>query len=113
MGLDVYLYKYEDFEKVIFAEDEYERLSGEAWRFGGKKYEELTDDEKDYARERDKVFMLSLGLVGYGESPLKQEVELPSSKYPDHYFKIGYFRSSYIKDLPCAHSRAHSILLIM
>lgn len=25
----------------------------------------------------------------------KKEIEMPSSKYPDHMFKVGYFRSSY------------------
>lgn len=38
---------------------------------------------------------LDVYLYKYGKSPLKQKVELPSSKYPDHCFKIGYFRSSY------------------
>jgi hypothetical protein len=29
------------------------------------------------------------------EQPNEEEVEIPSEKYPEHYWKIGYFRSSY------------------
>lgn len=37
----------------------------------------------------------SFGLNVYGESTASEQITLPSTLYPEHYFKIGYFRSSY------------------
>ena len=93
MGLDIYLYKYENKERTGSLEDQYEKQSEVIW--GDKKYEDMTDAEKDGARTRCKEFALSLGLDEDGNDPAKQKIEIDSAKYPDHYFKVGYFRSSY------------------
>ena len=94
MGLDIYLYKYQDFEKTQKAEQEYEEFSEKLWE--GLDYESMAQEEKDSLREKEKEFAASLGLDEWGESKTgKESIELPHPEYPDHYFKIGYFRSSY------------------
>lgn len=99
MGLDVYVYRYEDFEATIKLEAEYNRRSDLIWdQVGGHGvvYNDLTDAEKDEARKQVNAVQEQLGLGKYGEdSNRKTLLELPSTKYPEHYFKIGYFRSSY------------------
>lgn len=78
MGLDVYLYRYEDYDATIKLEGEYNRR--------GKL---ISDAARDALREE-------LGLDEYGEdAKRKHEIEIDSKKYPEHYFKIGYFRSAY------------------
>jgi len=96
MGLDVYLYRYENREKTEKLEAEYEKVSESNWEiFDGKKYDSLTDAEKDLVRQKNKEFALSLGLSENGDDPDKKGIEFVSSRFPDHYFKVGYFRSSY------------------
>lgn len=96
MGLDVYLYKYDNYEKTIAAEKEYEKQSEEIWaKFPGK-YEQLTEEQKKEARKQIDAAAKKLGLGEYGEDQASKHcIELPSVKHPKHYFKIGYFRSSY------------------
>lgn len=95
MGLDVYLYRYEDFEKTVALEDEYENKSNVIWsQFGDRRYNDLTNEEREKCSAECDALEKELGLGKYGKG-LKEKVEIPSSKYPDHYFKIGYFRSSY------------------
>jgi len=85
MGLDVYLYHWQNFEEDVKIEEEYERKCSEIWE----------TEEENKARKLCEELKKKMGLVGWGEVPRKSKIELPSKKYPDHLFKIGYFRSSY------------------
>jgi len=97
MGLDVSLYHFENFEKAKELEDKYSEVSEEIWKKvgSGKKYDEMTEAEKQEAREECDRLKKTLGLDENGEVKTKAKIELDSAKYPEHLFKIGYFRSSY------------------
>lgn len=94
MGLDVYLYKCADKKTADRLENEYEERSEAIWAHYGK-YEDLTDAQKEEARTATDALKEELGLVEWGTHPTKEKVEIDSALYPEHYFKIGYFRSSY------------------
>ncbi len=96
MGLDIYLYRYENFERTKKLEYDYNRFSEEAWHFGGTKYEDLTQLQKDEANAKVEAKALEMGLDKYGEdAETRKSIELASVRFPEHLFKIGYFRSSY------------------
>lgn len=90
MGLDVYLYKYKNFKKTREVEDKYEEESDKIYAsFGG--YDEMTDEDKDKARGLCLKLKEELNLDEFAPT----NIELDSKKYPEHMFKVGYFRSSY------------------
>lgn len=96
MGLDVYLNHYTDYKKSKELEETYDTYQTLLW----KKLEELDPDpsekSKDHVRHKCKQKADELGLDEWGADILYHtRVELDSEKYPDHMFKIGYFRSSY------------------
>lgn len=98
MGLDVYLSRFEDQADTERRETKYNEETSRLWKelCGEAKYEEIPKDKLDEYRRRSKEIAAQLELNDYGGDDLKkQKVELPSKKYPEHYFKIGYFRSSY------------------
>jgi hypothetical protein len=98
MGLDVYLYRYENREDTERREAEYERLSEKVWDevAPGVEYEARTEAQKDEGWRRKEAVAATLGLGKWGDDETgKVCIENPSAKYPDHYFKVGYFRSSY------------------
>lgn len=95
MGLDIYLYRYENKQETEALEAQYEKQSDAHWNFNNRKYEDITITEREEIRRKDETFALSLGLNKDGSDPRKESIKFPSEKYPDHYFKIGYFRSSY------------------
>jgi hypothetical protein len=95
MGLDIYLYRYNDFKKTRELEEEYQEVSTKIWEDVGE-YETLTDEQKKETREKCEKYAESLGLGKWGEDDNnKEKIEIDHESYPDHYFKIGYFRSSY------------------
>jgi hypothetical protein len=97
MGLDVYLYRCEDRAKAKAAEKADEEYSDKVWQ-GVKKskdYSELTDKERTQVRELINVYRQTNNLDEYGGSNLAEKIEKDSVIDPEHYFKIGYFRSSY------------------
>lgn len=95
MGLDVYLYQYDDVAAVIAAEAEAERFSEATWSAAGK-YDALSDEQKDSTRAVIAEHNTALGLDEWGaDKTRKHEIKIASAKYPEHMFKIGYFRSSY------------------
>lgn len=95
MGLDIYLYKYEDFKETRRKEDEHEEYANKYWSDLGE-YDTLTQEQKDNAREHLKQHANSLGLDDWGsDNDGKHSIEMSSEKYPNHMFKVGYFRSSY------------------
>lgn len=100
MGLDIYLKWYNDFDKSEKAEEEYGKLSKINWDGNDEDphYSKLTDEEKEMYNSIDKEIAESLGLGDYGsvkEDDNYKTIEHKHPDYPDHYFEIGYFRSSY------------------
>jgi hypothetical protein len=95
MGLDIYLYRYDDFEKSRELEEKYNDHSEKLWKEAGE-YDNLTKEQKDEISSKVKEYALSLGLDEWGSmEDGKEQIEESHPNYPDHYFKIGYFRSSY------------------
>jgi len=101
MGLDIYLYHYEDHERANQAKEIYDKRSEDLW---GKKekYEDFTDAEKEEIRKELKGLQIELGytfkkgnVIELDYAPGETVIELNSNKYPEHMFKVGYFRSSY------------------
>lgn len=99
MGLDIYLYLYSDFEESQRKEKEYKKKSEEIWEAAapGKKYEDLTQEQKDEARAKTKALAAKMGLGEWGEDEtLKKRIDLPSKLHPkEDMYRIGYFHSSY------------------
>lgn len=96
MGLDIHLYRYDDIEAVKQRREAYEQASTEAWSFASdRSYGSLTEQEKESARATLKARATELGLNEDGDDPQEQKIEQGSRFYPDHMFKVGYFRSSY------------------
>lgn len=81
MGLDVYLYYCKDAESAKKHEAAYQK--------------QLDAMKPAPTKEEVEALTKRLGLTPYGEWLGKKSVEFPSTKYPDHLFKVGYFRSSY------------------
>ena len=94
MGLDVYLYHCRDRATAKAIE---ERVSAETvvlWD-GYKEYNKMTDAEKEDIRSKSKAIYAAAGCDEWGEHDSVQKIELLSAEYPEHLFKVGYFRSSY------------------
>lgn len=94
MGLDVHVEYCKNYQEATELERIYEERSNSIWD-EYPKYETMTDEQKERAREKISVLKIELGLDEWGSHPGKTKIEMDSKKYPDHYFKIGYFRSSY------------------
>ena len=95
MGLDIYLYRYENFEETRRKEDLYSEKSEKMWEEAGD-YDSLSDEQKEAIRKKVSDYALSLGLDKDGDDEsMYEKVEIDHPDYPDHYFKIGYFRNSY------------------
>lgn len=97
MGLDIYLSYYKNYHQSKANEQKYEELSENVWK-------EVKEEEGEVLCEKTKTRVWDylkkeaekLGLGEYGEDvTYKERIEQDSKLYPEHYFKIGYFRSSY------------------
>lgn len=120
MGLDVYMYRYRDFGDAQERSKKFEEASAAAWSalvlelVGEARdltHEELRGSigEKIYSAHAAKCREIAkeLGLIqrstaapnyrfaGQALQKDVREIRIPSGKYPDHMFKIGYLRSSY------------------
>lgn len=96
MGLDIYLYRYKNFEDSQKREQEYESRSEEVWNSMGKKYDNMPEEERDKCRIKTAAIAKELKLGEWGtDDRNRKKIEIDSKKYPEHLFKIGYFRSSY------------------
>ena len=96
MGLDIYLYRYDNFNDTIDRETKYEEFSNKLWAEQTEDYDKLSQEVKDEIRQKCKEYAASLGLDEYGTDVNgKEMIEFDSALYPKHMFKIGYFRSSY------------------
>lgn len=95
MGLDVYLYRYVNRKETEEREKKYQEFQNKIWAEAGD-YDSLSSEKKDELRDKCKEYAKSLGLDEWGDDNLtKFKVEENSTLYPEHMFKIGYFRSSY------------------
>lgn len=99
MGLDVYLYKHEDYEKERALNETYE-IEFDAFALwkevcGDVSYNDCSEDLKETYRSKSTELRTRLGLNDSYEIEGTICIEEPSKLYPDHYFKLGYFRSSY------------------
>jgi hypothetical protein len=99
MGLDVYLYRYENFRETRERETKYNNLSDDLWNKKNDEYgsyDAIPDEAKNNIRETLDKTLEVMGLGKWGEDENnKEKIEINSKLYPDHYFKVGYFRSSY------------------
>jgi hypothetical protein len=98
MGLDIYLYRYQNFKETRAKEEEYEKKTEAMWKeTGDVEYEKIPEETKESIRKQSKALAEGLGLDEWG-SPVEPEcikIEDDHPKYPTHLFKIGYWRSSY------------------
>lgn len=95
MGLDVYLNRVDNYGLMLKveqrAEQELQKIYDEY-----PDYSDMTQDEKEEAREKTRDLYARMGLdEDWGEYLGKESIRIPSEKYPDHLFDVGYFRSSY------------------
>lgn len=98
MGLDVYLYRYENHAATVAIEERAEAESERVWAEvrAGREYDALSEGDKDAARAAVAEWNAAHGLDEWGsDETTKQKIEHDSAKYPEHMFKIGYLRSSY------------------
>ncbi|ATI15710.1 hypothetical protein [Bordetella phage vB_BbrM_PHB04] len=93
MGLDVYLKKCADRAEADRIEDDYEKQSDAFWEAGGG-YSNATEEQKVEIRAKCAALAEQLGIDGY-QHKSRTKIEVDSKIDPEHYFKIGYFRSSY------------------
>lgn len=101
LGLDIYVYHCADRAAAKAIEDEYERLSEAAYEKYGD-YDKMTDEQKEEVRAANKKLAVEMGLKFHpeydyedGHSSVTKLDDIKSVLYPEHMFKIGYFRSSY------------------
>jgi hypothetical protein len=102
MGLDVYLYHCRDRRAAKALEEQYSAQTDDLWKKHcdtGDDWSKLAKNEQDrrYAEYTAAAAAVAkdLGLNDDGKHPNVVNIEEPSGKHPEHYFKVGYFRSSY------------------
>jgi hypothetical protein len=97
MGLDIYLSYYKNYHQSKATEQVYDEIAEQLWN-------EVKEQEGDdlSQKTKDRVWAIlekeaeKLGLDKYGcDITNCEKVEMDSKKHPEHYFNIGYFRSSY------------------
>lgn len=94
MGLDIYLYKCDDFKKAKEAEAQFEIESEKIWQSYGE-YDDMTEGQREECRSKCASLGDKLGTDKYGTYQNKSIIELDSKTNSEHMFKIGYMRSSY------------------
>jgi hypothetical protein len=101
MGLDVYLRYSSDWDTAIHNESDYNEAMDKLYEEMHMKYnipEDKTIWDNEEAREEFKVQQTEIeaqyGISGYTPQSI-HNIEIDDTEYPEHYFKIGYFRSSY------------------
>ena len=86
MGLDVFLYKYDDYANTERKEKQFDKEANVVY-----KNKSLSDAQK---QKQTREIAKKLGLNSYGSGG--EKIELPSKVHPkEGLFQIGYFRSSY------------------
>jgi hypothetical protein len=96
MSLDIYLKRFENYAASQRLKAEYERQMERTWEqmANRRNDEQISEHEEEIYWQQCQKIAHTIGLDSNGEDPLVQTIKLPSRKYPDHYFKIGYFYSS-------------------
>lgn len=91
MGLDVHLYHLPQAKETFQKEDLFEQLSNKFWE--DEEFQNLTEEERF---QKSNELAKQMGLDSFGQDvENKKLIEQDSVNYPDHLFKVGYFRSSY------------------
>lgn len=98
MGLDVYLYRFDDLAKTKAKEKRYAFLADQVLQ---QELARLSRDANDLSRdERNEIHRKTLAaakdedLMDVVDERDRTHIELDSALYPEHLFKIGYFRSN-------------------
>ena len=87
MGLDVYLRRSDDWEGELTLQQDNERKREIIWDEYGP-YENMTQENKDEAHKRVQE-------IDAEEVIHIDDIRQDSQLYPEHMYKVGYFRSSY------------------
>lgn len=98
MGLDIYLYKFnQPVEKIEADKAEMEAFSDKTWHFDGRKYDTLSESEKNGARAKVEKFAKRMGYAdAHSDHPGEERANFgPSLKWPEHICNLDYLRSSY------------------
>lgn len=97
MGLDVYLYHCPDRKSAAEIERQYSTRSDVIWEkhSKGREFNKIPESDREAARVECLALSKELGVEDDGTHPSAKSVRNDSSKYPEHLFKVGYFRSSY------------------
>lgn len=95
MGLDVYLYHCKNRPAAIAAEQRASNAVNAVWDSIGKDYNLMTEEDKEKLIKGQRTVYENEGCDVDGTHNSVTQVELASKLYPEHLFKIGYFRSSY------------------
>ena len=97
MGLDIYLSYYSDYKKSKKNEKIFEDLSENLWdEVKAQEGDELCEKTKERVWDVLEAEAEKLGLDKYGcDTTYCTGIREDSKLYPEHGFKIGYFRSSY------------------
>ena len=97
MGLDIYIYELlKPIDLIYPIEVEYKNLESELWEASGagQKGVNVVKEEQAYYK-RMKQIAERMNIEDEEVKDSRRIIDIPSEKYPDHYWKIGYFRSSY------------------
>lgn len=86
MGLDIYLTRFENFDEAQRLVELVKSLTTAVWND--------TTLDSDAKWTKDKAIRAEYGFSEYNP-PGVTSIRLDSEIRPDHYFKVGYFRSSY------------------
>lgn len=87
MGLDVYLYRYDNFDDTRDRERAADKAINALYET------DLTDEARDVERAR---IGETYGTDAWGSDKTgKEKIERDSALHPDHMYKVGYFSSSY------------------
>lgn len=97
MGLGVYLYWEKDRNEIEAHENKVDEITDNVYneikeRIGDR---DLTNEEWAEYREKVNKQLESEGISKDIPESMQKCIEMDSKQYPEHYFKIGYFRSSY------------------
>lgn len=102
MGLDVYLYRYDDYGQDKATQAEYDRRTEAIWEQHGGFENAKAAGLLEQVQLEEGTIAAALGMVtkmiGTYKSyvpPGEQKIDRPSALYPKHLYRVGYFRSSY------------------
>lgn len=98
MGLDVYLYRYDNFDKYHAAKKAHEKFEEQLWDDAGG-YDKASKKQREEIDVASEAKRKELGILEYAETqqenPICCKVKIDSKVDPSHLFKVGYMRSSY------------------